>query len=76
MDQWVRITVRCYAGYQADEKPTSFLLEGNRFDVVEILERWYDLDSSCFKVLTESGTVYLLRHDLNTDHWELSERIT
>jgi hypothetical protein len=66
-----RTTVQCYAGYKGDERPTSFLLEGRTLRIEEIVDRWYDSDYSCFKVLAEDGTTYLLRHDLNTDGWEL-----
>jgi len=66
-----RITVTCYAGYKADERPTSFTLGETTFAVTEIIDRWYDRDYSCFKVVAEDGTQYLLRHDLNEDAWEL-----
>jgi hypothetical protein len=38
------------------------------------VDRWYDVDYSCFKVLAEDGASYLLRHDLNTDGWELLQQ--
>lgn len=65
------ITVTCYAGYKSDERPTSFTLEGATLGVEEIVDRWYDLDYNGFKVRAEDGNTYLLRHDLNSDSWEL-----
>ena len=66
-----QVTVQCYAGFKGDERPTSFTFQGRSLRVEEIVDRWYDVDYNCFKVLAEDGSTYLLRHDLNSDHWEL-----
>jgi len=68
------ITVQCYAGYKGDERPTSFSLEGRTLRVEEIVDRWHDIDYNSFKVVAEDGLSYLLRHDLNSDGWELLQR--
>jgi hypothetical protein len=68
-----RITVQTYAGYKGDERPVSFSREGRTFRILEIVDRWYDPDHSCFKVLADDGATYLLRHDMNDDSWELVE---
>jgi len=65
------ITVTCYAGYQGDERPTSFKLGGRTLVVTGVVDRGYDQDYTCFKVVVEDGTLYLLRHDMNQDAWEL-----
>ena len=65
------VTVQCYAGYKGDERPTCFSVQGVSLRVEEILDRWYDPDYNCFKVRAEDGNDYLLRHDLNSDSWEL-----
>jgi len=65
------ITVTCYAGYKGDERPTSFLLGERNLAVKEVVDRWYDQNYNCFKVVVEDGTEYLLRHDMNQDAWEL-----
>ncbi len=39
----------------------------------EIVDRWYEIDHNCFKVRADDGGLYLLRHDLNSDQWELVE---
>lgn len=66
-----RVSVTCYAGYKADERPTSFTLGGETFVVTEIVDRWYDRDGNYFKVIVVGGAQHLLRHDLNEDAWEL-----
>lgn len=69
-----RITVTCYAGYKADERPTSFKLGERTLVVREIVDRWYDRDYNCFKVVVEDGTEYLLRHDMDEDEWDIVEK--
>lgn len=69
-----KIKVTCYAGYKGEERPASFELGERRLVVVEVVDRWYDPDYNCFKVIAEDGAQYLLRHDLNQDVWELVQR--
>lgn len=67
----MRITVQTYAGYKGDERPVLFLWEGRKFQIMEIVDRWYDPDHNSFKVLADDGKTYLLQHDFNADDWEL-----
>jgi hypothetical protein len=68
-----RVSVRTYSGFKADERPTSFSTDEQTVEVVEVIDRWYDIDHNYFKVLGDDGREYLLRHDLNVDAWELVE---
>ncbi|HJV34489.1 PH domain-containing protein [Geomonas sp.] len=68
------VTVQCYAGYKGDERPTSFTLQGRQIEVREIVDRWFDPDYNCFKVVGDDGHRYLLRHDLNDHSWHLLEK--
>jgi hypothetical protein len=68
------VKVECYAGYKGDERPTGFLLEGRSLKVEEIVDRWYDVDCNYYKVVADDGGSYLLRHDLDTDGWELVDQ--
>ncbi|WP_224982979.1 DUF6504 family protein [Geomonas agri] len=65
------ITVASYAGYKADERPTSFTWRERSFEVIDIIDRWYYQDGNYFKVRVADGGQHLLRHDLNQDRWEL-----
>ncbi len=69
-----RVTVQCYAGYKGEERPTSFILQGRKVEVREIVDRWFDPDYNCYKVVGEDGLRYLLRHDLNDGSWHLLEK--
>ena len=69
-----RVSVQTYSGFKADERPTSFSFDERTVEVMEVVDRWYDLDHNYFKVRGDDGKGYLLRHDLNADAWELVEQ--
>jgi len=69
----MEITVRTYSGFKADERPASFSLGELTLRVAEIVDRWYDPDANYFRVRSDDGKEYLLRHDLDADAWELVE---
>lgn len=63
------VEVECYAGYQADQEPRAFVLEGQRHKIVTIVDRWREPDADFFRVRTGDGELYLLQHDGATDAW-------
>lgn len=66
--------VECYAGYKADERPLRFrpqALNSQTFEVVELLDQWYGTGYRCFRVRTDDGNVYVLRHAEKEDEWVL-----
>jgi hypothetical protein len=67
----IRLTVECYSGYAADERPVSLRLGERRVGVAEILDRWYGEDHAYFKLTGEDGMRYLIRQDRASDAWEL-----
>jgi hypothetical protein len=68
------IQVSCYAGYKGNERPASFTLRERRLTVEKIIDRWYGMDHSYFKVLANDQRVYLIKYDQDADVWTL-ERI-
>ena len=66
-----KIEVESYSGYKANERPTLFLLEDRRVDVVDVIDRWYGTEDDFFKVLAGDGRVYLLKWHRLTDEWFL-----
>ena len=68
----MRIQVECYAGYRDAEEPRSFTLGARRFGVVEIIDRWFAPDHRYFKVKSDDGRLFVLRHDANSGDWELA----
>ncbi len=67
----MHVTVEAYSGYKANERPQRFQLAGRRYDVVQILDRWYGPDSLYFKVRAEDRNYYILRYDSDRDEWSL-----
>ncbi|HKE07216.1 MAG TPA: hypothetical protein VKB48_05265 [Candidatus Acidoferrum sp.] len=65
------VQVQCYAGYQADESPRLLKLGENSIPIVEIEDRWYSPGATFFRVVTETGDRYLLRHLAAQDQWTL-----
>lgn len=68
----IELKVECYAGYKADETPLVLQLGERRVAVLEVVDRWLAPDHSYFKVRGDDGAVYIVRHDLENDHWELT----
>ena len=71
----MRIRVECHAGHRGEEEPRAFTLGERRFEVRELLDRWLDPTHRYFKVRTDDGRVFLLRHDEHSGEWELAGRV-
>ena len=76
---YTEIEVECYSGFKANERPVAFTYQGERLEIQEIVDRWYEggLDSSrpvidYSKVRAVDGKVYLLRYQSELDAWSLS----
>ena len=77
----IPIKVESWSGYKADEYPKCFYLDNIRYEIIEITDRWYQgysapqtQASDYFKVKTEGGNQYLLKHDLEMDGWFLCKQ--
>ena len=73
-----RIKVECHSGYKINEHPVAFLFQDRRWEITEIIDRWYEggIDSSrpalyYYKVQTSEGMIFLLRYDPLFDKWYL-----
>ena len=66
------LQVECYAGHRADEAPRALVIGGRRVSVVEVVDRWLAPTHRYFKVLGDDGDVYIVRHDEESDAWELT----
>lgn len=71
----MELHVECYAGYRADERPLRFTFLGKtgmqKYEVREVLDQWYGVGYRCFKVRTQDGNIYILRHQEANDLWLL-----
>ncbi len=65
------ISVECYAGYRADERPVRFTLGERLLQVEGVEDKWYGPTATYFRILADDGNVYVLRHDEENDCWTL-----
>ncbi len=68
----IRARVDCYAGYRGEETPRRFFLGERAIAVVSVIDQWLAPDHRYFKVAGDDGAVYILRHDVPSDRWELT----
>lgn len=75
---FIPIKTECHAGYKADEYPTCFYLNRQKFEIREIIDRWYQGDvnpeypaANYFKVSSVTGQQYILRHETGSGAWFL-----
>jgi len=67
------LSVECYSGRKADERPIRFRLGGRQYQVETVLDQWYDPKSTSYKVRADDGNLYILRQQTSTPGgaWEL-----
>lgn len=82
--EWVfeTIEVESYSGYKGEESPRAFTHQGKRYAIKAIIDRWDEagLDpreprQNYFKVETETGDIFLLRHTPRFEAWTLCRRV-
>ncbi len=67
------IQVSCYSGYKADERPINFTFRGQKLTVEEIIDRWYGINVSYFKILANDQKIYLIKYDHDEELWTLEK---
>ena len=71
-----KISVQAYCGYKVNERPVSFTFRGRQYQVIEIIDRWYE-GGGCpaqldyFKVTADDQQEYILRYNSLFDAWAL-----
>lgn len=71
-DKIIPVRVECYAGYRGEETPRGFYLNDRKVTVTEVVDLWLAPDHRYFKVCDIEGDLYILRHDVTADRWELT----
>ncbi|MCW8964865.1 MAG: hypothetical protein OQL16_13800 [Gammaproteobacteria bacterium] len=71
-EQPSRVRVECYAGHRADEEPRRFFIGEREIKISETIDRWLDPQHRYFKVRGDDGGIYILRHDVDSDTWEMT----
>lgn len=72
------IEVECHSGYKVNERPAAFTFLGRRWEVSEIVDRWYEGGMNpdkpvidYFKVKTNEGSIFILRYASRSDVWSI-----
>ena len=68
----VKIKVRCYAGFRAEESPQSFFIGNRHIGVIDVIDRWLAPEHRYFKVRGDDSGIYILRYDVAEDCWEMT----
>jgi hypothetical protein len=78
MIKLIHVNVECHSGFKADEYPKYFYWDNNRFEIYEIKDRWYQSTnnpeypvSNYFKVETNFGQEFIIKHELECNEWYL-----
>ncbi len=66
------VRVETYSGFKADERPLRLHLSERTLEVAAIEDRWYSPGETYFRVLTNDGDRYVLRHTEAQDRWTLT----
>jgi hypothetical protein len=62
----MKLSVECYSGRKADERPIRFWLDEKKYQVEAVLDQWYAPESVFYKVRADDGNVYILRQQTST----------
>jgi hypothetical protein len=73
---FIQIRVESHSGYKADEYPICFYWKNIKFEIKEIVDRWYQSYptpdwpvADYFKVCTVGNLEYIIKHELRSDKW-------
>lgn len=67
----IRVEMVSQPGDERAGKPAAFTLLGRTFRVREIVDQWWGSDHSYCKLVADDGNIYVIRHDLESDTWEM-----
>ncbi|MFO7965657.1 MAG: hypothetical protein R6U50_17155 [Desulfobacterales bacterium] len=68
----MKVAVSCDAGGSGEETPRRFRLGDRKVEVAQILDRWPAADHWYYKIRGDDDSIYILRHDLITNEWEMT----
>lgn len=77
---FVPIRVKSHSGYRVEEYPKSFTLGSREYEIMEIIDRWYQGErdpespvADYFKVKTRDGKTAIIQYDREMLRWFLVE---
>jgi len=66
-----QVEVECRVDEQGEELPWKFFISKREITVLELLDRWPAREHRYFKLRGDDEGIYLLRHDIPQQKWEL-----
>jgi len=67
----MKISVKCYSGHKADQRPVKFHFSDRILFVESIEEQWYGPGTSYFRVRADDENTYVLAYSEANDEWTL-----
>ena len=65
--------VTCYSGRTYAERPESFIWEGVKLGVKQIVKEWQEPGTRLFEIRTEDGRMFVLSYNERGDEWSAFE---
>jgi len=65
------VSVIYSSGGGGNALPEAFTLGDRTFRVSEVIDGWLGADHAYIKLVASDGAIYILRHDLIADEWEI-----
>jgi hypothetical protein len=63
--------VECYSGHTYAQEPRALVWQGQRYQEVQVKDRWRTPEGPGFRVLTESGELFELHYHEPGKHWTI-----
>ena len=67
------IVVESKAGYKYPERPQTIVLDGTKYEIYEIVERWRTPGKEFFRIEIEDGSELVISYIEKTDQWFLEK---
>jgi len=72
VDEEVSLEVECHSGYEYAERPTALVLDGQRFEIDVVEDRWRIPGGKCFRVKLTDGRRFELFYGELYDEWRIN----
>jgi hypothetical protein len=65
--------VECHSGYEYGERPVALQWEGNRLEIIRVLDRWRSPGGKRFRVRTLDEQIFELYYSEQDDEWTIQQ---
>jgi len=70
-EKLLMVRVFCDAA-KREMAPQRFFIGARKIEVIDVIDRWLAPDYGYFKVYGDDDGIYILKHDVMADDWELT----